>query len=1689
MGRGSLMLIAGFPGGTNVHMLVDLLQKFFKKEDLKNVWLDPYREPRAVAFFQHDIDETRLSVLRKQELLKLEDDVLTIKIVKPTWSIFVRTYGAVTFGAIDKLALLMNKKPDRTVNEQRELDDHCFEISFEQGWDAVMEVCKKEWHLEGKKLTVCPYFDCFKEPVPDQFDRVLVQDQLEESVSQTESPSNSSSTSLFHLEKSQNSNKSMNSQQNGKELICFQHAFVPFLLELLHFNQALGEHGCHFTSHIDCEEENYEIEGPITTIKRISKMLKREEDKIRLSETRNIFSASKKVWKELKQHLEPAKCFIVQSEASNDMSLHVSMNNKKISFQDYLKSLIIEKICKPVPSTSIRNSKVWKTFTTSFNSEHSMCQVLVRDDLNVILLALPNMISHLEILCTTINVAIDEMTLSEQNNANVEDNLTAQDRLSVTELDDSVDQTKETMGFLRVENAEDTFSIILKNNFFAWLLHMLNFKAAIENNHSELLLEIGFNEKEFVVTMSEANQGMKSTVLALENKIHFSDEEEDFLKTGVVGQYLESIIRESAWRVLHVDTRNNQMTIQNSKGEKKTLEEFASSFLKRRSVAHVTVKTDDWIHFVEDFHDNNPLYHITIDVSQVSLITVCPNYEVLEEKAKSVFEVVKMNTDLDVSEELNFREIQGIHKVEPEKKVDFTFPIAQVEYEYCKKFMMAKLKIIKEKYARENAFIELRSGGLYVKCAPKMMAEIQNEWQQLIKVQHEDTYLAFPGLVPFMKTNDGKKLVDKISETWKCLIEFPGLYSNQLQCQKVETLERDLVRSDYKTVLLQTAKCNCFQVHLVEGHMENINSNMKVEFHASKSEKSEIRVMGSTSHICVSLPEWKVPEGKPKFTHLRQLRQNLIETIDLVLRQVIYLECKKLAFSTQNMHQCEYPFPLDCLADILTKALRDSLLSEDPDLYASKTSVEFDVFICEPKCEAVFKAFTYFAKNLSTSFGPPDQDVWDNLCAPNVSKYPDYKKYPVIVDVTTHCPSEVPRATLFCYPISPSLEAATCPVSWEPVVSKKLLDESIKDILKLEPDGLLLSHHSPVRCFHFPRDVIVYCSPEWGPGCSNIIYNSLAKCLSLSADMEAVYIVPPGLPMPTLPAYQKYPKKYLGQALFEALDQLFEERRIHRQKKIVFVVADMKYREVFKKELFNRSPQHPEKLNESNFFSWISFKNLWPTWSAPLEKKDLKSDLPYIKTQAPRVPVTLYCHSSMDNIGRAAATLNDEWNALMSQYSETVHLNREQTMSFEKLIMDMPESTVSILLEKHFEEENAVNDSDGSTHSRTENKNKQHNKNLQQHGNKENRNTNPKVLLKGATLKINGLCATYVSDFKSMLSDNICEKPSSVIDETIISDEESFSDLGSNEDSGSSTFQNQGSSVDSVIDPKRDCDQAKDFVASKKSPVFEWKYESEAASHRGSTFVSFETSIAAILEKAYIEENKDCLVEREKIKKISFTKMQGTIHDKKRKIIRSEILASQELDLVKDPKTWKEMKTDCETFEIEKGSNEFYPIQERLLKDLETPTHRVNIIKIVRIQNTYLYQRFRTKAKQLNCPSTTMWHRVPTDTWLDVCHYGFHPAFSATINKKDLGDGVLFHLNAKRCLKAKDLNESKPLCLISAIVCRGRGGLGRSKLRTPATDVNTGQPWDSAIQGEDCMIFSDAQAYPCHSVIFRMENK
>ncbi|KAK0043541.1 hypothetical protein Bpfe_027007, partial [Biomphalaria pfeifferi] len=533
------------------------------------------------------------------------------------------------------------------------------------------------------------------------------------------------------------------------------------------------------------------------------------------------------------------------------------------------------------------------------------------------------------------------------------------------------------------------------------------------------------------------------------------------------------------------------------------------------------------------------------------LIFMCLNYhsgdvDILDYQIKETLKNPSVKNTTNQPDEKVIR-----HK-STEKMVDeiliLEYSINTYQYEYCTMFIQELKK------GKDVTDIRLLPNKLIVSFKPFTSDYSITSFQKYLdSIQHQETILEYQGLSQFAKLNQGREIISEISKSTQCCILVFDKLNLLREAEVIETEDYD-----YKAILLFTAHCGSLKIHLLQGHIEDIKTQMSVGI--LPAQNGEISLERSISqHYNLLLPPWSLREEDPDF--LDKLRSSFKKSVGIIFKQAVHLGYSNIALSLENIHDDRCSFPLDLVAKTIYEQLFEALYS---DMGATSTGQELDVYICDSDHESVFIAFKYYIKNFSYQFGLPDQEKWDHISFKNTSKYVEYSSN--VVEITSTTPSWAPvfQNNLFCYPILPTLELFTSPILSQSDVSHDHLKREIQNFEDSNPDGIPENGYFPVRYLPY-KDVIIYCCPDWGPNADEAIYRSLKVCLYEATNKAAVYIVPPGMERTS-----KYPAKYLAQAMFKALDKLYN--KISKRLKIVFVVDKKEYEKAFNDELKKRTP-------------------------------------------------------------------------------------------------------------------------------------------------------------------------------------------------------------------------------------------------------------------------------------------------------------------------------------------------------------------------------------------------------------------------------------------------------------------------------------------------------------------------------------
>ena len=165
----------------------------------------------------------------------------------------------------------------------------------------------------------------------------------------------------------------------------------------------------------------------------------------------------------------------------------------------------------------------------------------------------------------------------------------------------------------------------------------------------------------------------------------------------------------------------------------------------------------------------------------------------------------------------------GENLLQSTKTVDRFIPWPPEYMEVCKMFLQSDIDNIKRKY--RSLQIELKGDGLMIKHANRF-SEVQQDVSSLkMKIKRQIETFVFPGLLPFLRSEDGECMLAEIASKFQCQIKIHGR-GRESTNDFLETLEMN--RTCYQGILLGTARHRQGRIHLVQGNPINMNVDMIV---------------------------------------------------------------------------------------------------------------------------------------------------------------------------------------------------------------------------------------------------------------------------------------------------------------------------------------------------------------------------------------------------------------------------------------------------------------------------------------------------------------------------------------------------------------------------------------------------------------------------------------------------------------------------------------------------------------------------------------------------------------------------------------------------------------------------------------------------------------------------------------------
>ncbi|KAH9512495.1 hypothetical protein Btru_038617 [Bulinus truncatus] len=536
------------------------------------IWLDPLIKPtsshsRAVALLENELDLKTIYYCINQKGLKYKDREMFCDTVTPPQSIIVSTNGAIRYGALDKLKFLFSSKKlgGRKVVEVKKLQPDFFEMIFADGWDAVLSVCLLSWQVNNTELTLCPYFDCYKEPPLDQFMRIKLKFQ-EYSSQENRLVQDSKTLELFSAQ----TNRNFFSVRK-KLTYFFKNKLVPLLLNLLDCTTAVQTCYSEVMINIDPMEMEAEIEGPEHLIKPVYHAISCDESKISFTNTERQFLEVPTIEEYLKVLVKDKKWYLDFQQTQPGFVVIDSTSNK-VFFPDFVKSLLIIKSCLSLPCKDFQDSQEWIIFQDLFNNNHPYQKIVVCNNC-VTIMALTYQEQDLNFMVNMVNSKLQEILSSAHYEKESKlSHTVGPNTISISKiLEDTNKQVKSSFEKLGVK--------ISQKKIILWLLNLIHLNEAVAKIYRAITMDI--SEENCEILIEGPTDGIKliqEIVMSDKNKISLTEEEENLLFDHNNKQRIEWKAKQGNWHavldgeIIHVEVEDT---------DKMTLQRFTSEMLIR----------------------------------------------------------------------------------------------------------------------------------------------------------------------------------------------------------------------------------------------------------------------------------------------------------------------------------------------------------------------------------------------------------------------------------------------------------------------------------------------------------------------------------------------------------------------------------------------------------------------------------------------------------------------------------------------------------------------------------------------------------------------------------------------------------------------------------------------------------------------------------------------------------------------------------------------------------------------------------------------------------------------------------------------------------------------------------------------------------------------------------------------------
>ncbi|XP_055864046.1 uncharacterized protein LOC106073743 isoform X2 [Biomphalaria glabrata] len=380
-----------------------------------------------------------------------------------------------------------------------------------------------------------------------------------------------------------------------RSTIFFQNKIFLWLLNILNFKHAVSEVVTNLQMDINEEECEIMIAGTREDIKCIKSIALSEKNKIFFSKSEEQFLDNEGVMKKIESEAQNENWHIVLDK---DTIMVKTDHLDQMSLPMFASTRLIKRNELPFPTEDYHESLQWLSFRDNFNATETTYHITGSSDSFTILSLATENPQSLDVKLGGIYSHLDNLLNSAAKNTGVPSKGSA----------DKIEQK----------------SIACNHQFFVWILSVLGLNAAVRKYDSSLSLEINLPNSELHVKgVVDGVQKLVSLILALEERIAFTEDEDIFLAKEETKQFILSLISSSG---IYIDLLKNEdkITLKDRNEALIDFENFVSTLItqkKCRPLPTDFLENQNWKKFCESLLSATPPGYIILKGRNVLLYT------------------------------------------------------------------------------------------------------------------------------------------------------------------------------------------------------------------------------------------------------------------------------------------------------------------------------------------------------------------------------------------------------------------------------------------------------------------------------------------------------------------------------------------------------------------------------------------------------------------------------------------------------------------------------------------------------------------------------------------------------------------------------------------------------------------------------------------------------------------------------------------------------------------------------------------------------------------------------------------------------------------------------------------------------------------------------------------------------------